>query len=184
MTNLFEKSGKNHSKPLCLIGMMGVGKTTIGRSLAAHFSCDFFDSDQEIIRTTGQSISEIFAQHGEEKFRTYEYETFQKLSGHDFCVIASGGGAVTHPQTAELLFQHTLPIWLQASPATLLTRIGNVSTRPLLKDADNPAAVLKKKLAEREPLYQQAPLHIQTDNKSVTEIVADISTELDQYLLK
>jgi shikimate kinase len=184
MSDAFENISENLNKPICLIGMMGVGKTTIGKSLAAHFRCAFYDTDQEIRALTGQTIPEIFATHGEAAFRDYEYRVLRDLMRHNFCVIASGGGAVTNPVTAEIIFRNTIPVWLQASPETILRRIGNISTRPLLNTGEDPHLILQRKMKERETLYRQAPHHISTDGKKVAQIVADISSALAPHLIQ
>ena len=135
-------------RPLALVGLMGSGKSAVGRQTAKKLGLDFTDSDQKIINNAGISITEIFELAGEAKFREMEFQALKKLVLSKPQIIATGGGAFCFPQTAHLLLTKTLVVWLKAPPETLLARIGGTKSRPLLNN-DNPLTTLTKLSKER-----------------------------------
>lgn len=151
---------KRLGRPVALVGLMGAGKTTIGRRLADRLGWQFHDSDQEVEEAAGRSVSDIFADFGEAAFRDGERRVIARLveeSGRT--VIALGGGAFVDPQTRTLLKERALSVWLQADIDTLMERVQRRDTRPLLQTED-PRAVMEKLLAERAPFYAEADIHV------------------------
>ena len=122
-------------KPIALVGLMGSGKSVVGRRLARQLQLKFADSDQLVTKMAGVTIADIFDLAGEAKFRDMEFRAIQKQLQKPPHVLATGGGAFCQPQTAALLRDNALLVWLQASPETLLKRIGGVSSRPLLQNS-------------------------------------------------
>ena len=170
-------------KPIALVGLMGSGKSVIGRRLARQLQLKFADSDQIVAKMAGVSIADIFDLAGEAKFRDMEFRAIQKQLQKPPHVLATGGGAFCQPQTATLLRDHALVVWMQASPETLLKRIGDVSSRPLLQTA-SPLQILQQLSATRRPFYSKAHLHLNTDGLSMAKAVAALVNTLDSYLAK
>lgn len=147
-------------KPVVFVGMMGSGKSHIGFIFARAVGLPMFDSDALIERRAQKKISEIFAEKGEAQFRAMEKDAISELiNNKDVCVIATGGGAVTNPETLALLKEKALIVWLDVDAAELVSRIPDVSSRPLLAKG-NPVEILKELSEERRPLYKQAHIHI------------------------
>lgn len=166
-------------KPIALIGMMGVGKTHIGRLLARHLGLSFFDSDDEIVASAGQSIPDIFEYYGEDAFRDLEAKVIKRLVSGSVCVLSTGGGAVTRQETLENLKLQTHLIWLHSDLDTLVERTARRDDRPLLK-ADDPKSVLRNLLGEREKFYKEAHYKVDTTESSsavISGIVDFIANE-------
>ena len=164
-----------------LIGMMGTGKTTVGKLLAQQLGYRFFDTDVLIERVAGQTINEIFAEQGEDHFRQLESRVLGELSAYTQSAIATGGGIVLRQINWSYL-HHGLIVWLDAPVEVLMERLAQDTTRPLLQDTDL-APKLNFLLEQRRSLYAQADLHIpieaeQTPAQVVAEIVAQIPTVL------
>lgn len=151
------------TRPIVLIGMMGVGKSTIGRRLAARLGLPFVDADDEIVHAAGMSIPEIFEKYGESGFRDGERRVIARLVEKGRQVIATGGGAFMNEQTRALLLEEALTIWLDADIDILVDRVGRREGRPLLQGRD-PKAVLSELSAVRNPVYALAPLRIKSGN--------------------
>lgn len=149
-------------RPVVLVGMMGVGKTTIGRRLAARLGIAFADADEEIEAAAGMSIAEIFEKFGEAYFRDGERRVIARLIEGDPKVIATGGGAFINEETRALILERAWSIWLDADIIVLAERVSRRSHRPLLKDRD-PVEVLTELGKVRNPLYAAANLHIRSD---------------------
>ncbi len=147
------------ARPVTLIGLMGVGKTTIGRRLAARLDLPFIDADSEIEIASGMAVAEIFERFGEAHFRDGERRVIARLIDGAPKVIATGGGAFIDADTRALILARTLAVWLDADVATLVERVRRRDTRPLLKGKD-PAEVLAALAAARNPIYAEAPIHI------------------------
>lgn len=154
-----------------LIGMMGAGKTTVGRLLADKLGYRFFDTDVLIEQVAGKTINEIFASSGEESFRQLEAQVLSELSAHKNLAIATGGGIVMRQMNWSYL-HHGLIVWLDAPVQVLIERLQDDATRPLLKQAD-PAQTLAKLLEERRSLYSQADLHVQVNANEAPEEIAE-----------
>lgn len=146
-------------RPIVLVGLMGSGKSTIGRRLAARLNMRFIDSDDEIERVSGMPISEIFARFGESHFRNGERRVISRLLDGQPLVLATGGGAFMNEETRQAIQDKATSIWLDADIPTLVERVGRRSHRPLLKDRD-PAEVLRELAAVRNPIYAQANLRV------------------------
>jgi shikimate kinase len=170
-------------RPLALVGLMGSGKSAVGRQTAKKLGLNFTDSDQKIINNAGISITEIFELAGEAKFREMEFQALKKLVLSKPQIIATGGGAFCFPQTAHLLLTKTLVVWLKAPPETLLARIGGTKSRPLL-DNNNPLATLTKLSEERAKHYQKAQIEINTDGLSTRNAMMALLRALDTHLTK
>src|SRR6056297_1729786 len=141
-------------RTIALVGLMGAGKSTVGRRLADRLGRKFFDSDSEIEKAAGLSVSDIFALHGEEEFRRGEHNVLKRLLNDPPHVLATGGGAYLNPLTRDLMREKAVTIWLNADLETLWKRVSRRNHRPLLK-ADNPKSVLSRLLSERAPIYEQ-----------------------------
>lgn len=158
-------------RSLVMVGMMGAGKTTIGRKLAQRLGLPFVDADHEIERAAGCSVAEIFERFGETEFRTGERRVIARLLAGPQAVVATGGGAVTDGETRRLIRERGVSVWLRCSLPTLLRRVSGRTHRPLLAQGD-PAATLARLLAERSPLYAEAELAVDCGDDS-TDATAD-----------
>ncbi len=148
---------KKIDRPLVMIGLMGAGKSRIGRLLAHELDLPFIDSDKEIENAAGCSISEIFERDGEQAFREAERKIIARLLDREPLVLATGGGAVMNPQTAELVWSKAISIWLRADVDLLFERTKNVPGRPLLSKGD-PHETLSRLAETRYPVYEKADL--------------------------
>lgn len=175
----YPESLRRHT--IVLVGMMGAGKTTIGRRLATCLELPFFDADHEIEKAAGMSVSELFQAHGEESFRDGEARVIKRLLDGPAHVLATGGGAPTNPETRRLISEKALSIWLKADLETLLRRATKRANRPLLK-TDDPRATLQKLLAEREPYYAQADIHIESQPGPHHHTIDLITDKLADYM--
>lgn len=175
------KEIKAHLKtPIVLVGLMGAGKTTIGKLLAEKLGWPFYDSDDEIVRSAGKSISKIFEEEGEPAFRDLERMTVQGLLRNGLCVIASGGGSISIPETANMILENGLCLWLDA-PVDVLVERTRGSDRPLLQHGD-PEDVLGMLLEKRGSAYRQAHLHVLDDGLSPAEITNRVLLQIREYL--
>lgn len=146
-------------RPIVLVGLMGVGKSTVGRRLATRLRLPFADADEEIETAAGMTIAEIFDRFGEPYFRDGERRVLARLIDGRPKVIATGGGAFVNDETRALILAEATAIWLDAAPEILAERVRRRDTRPLLRGKD-PHAVLVDLAAKRNPLYALAPIHI------------------------
>ena len=167
-------------RTIALVGLMGAGKSTVGRRLADTLGRKFFDSDNEIERAAGLSIADIFTLHGEAEFRRGERRVLERLLGDEPHVLATGGGAYLDPDTRDLLREKAVTIWLNADLETLWRRVSRHSHRPLLK-ADNPKGVLSRLLDERRPIYEQADLVVTSKEGPHKATVDSILKALDEW---
>jgi shikimate kinase len=159
---------------LILVGLPGAGKSTVGAAVAAKLGREFLDLDQEIERRESATVSAIFAEKGEHFFRQRERELTEELRSKGNMVIAPGGGWITNPDVMALLRPPGRIIYLRVKPETALGRLGaDAASRPLLTRPD-PAAELRRLLAEREPLYQQADHVIDTERLTVDQVVDEV----------
>ena len=144
---------------IVLVGMMGAGKSTIGRRLAARLRLPFIDADSEIEAAAGMSIPEIFEVHGEPHFRDGEARVIARLLESGPAVLATGGGSFMREETRRRVRDKAVSIWLKADADIIMRRVKRRADRPLLRTAD-PAATVGRLIAEREPVYQHADLTI------------------------
>ena len=147
------------ARSVVLVGMMGAGKSTIGRRLAARLGLPFFDADVEIEAAAGMSIPDIFETRGEPDFREGEARVIARLLDSGPAVIAPGGGALMRRETRDRIRDKAVSIWLKADVDIIMRRVKRRSDRPLLRTAD-PEATVGRLLSEREPIYQQADLTV------------------------
>jgi shikimate kinase len=158
---------------LALIGFMGTGKTSVGRLVAEQLHFHYLDTDETIQTRTGRSIADIFAKDGEPAFRTLEKKLVEELASHKKTVISTGGGLPAHSANLDSLKTHALVVCLWASPEKIWERLKNQTHRPLLHDAD-PQKKIRELLAAREPFYRQADVLVNTDIRSVREVVQQV----------
>ena len=158
---------------LYLIGIMGVGKTTVGKLIAEEIGYRFIDTDEVIIKAAGKSINEIFAENGEAEFRKLESDVLAQVCAYTKLIVATGGGIVMQQQNWSYL-HHGLIIWLDAPVEIILQRLAEDHTRPLLQDADMESK-LRSLIEQRQPMYSQADLHITIN---ATETPAEIATRI------
>jgi shikimate kinase len=169
------------TRSVVLVGMMGAGKSTIGRRLAARLQLAFVDADTEIETASGMPIPDIFETYGEPYFRDGEARVIARLLNSGSCVIATGGGAVMRDETRERIHRQAVSIWLKADADVILRRVKRRADRPLLKTAD-PAATIDRLLGEREPLYRQADLTIASRDVPHDKIVDECIDALYGWL--
>ena len=148
-------------RSVVLIGMMGVGKTTVGRKLAGLIGLPFVDADEEIERAAQMPIPDIFAQFGEPYFRDGERRVIARLvsDGSARKVLATGGGAFVDPATRQLILDRAIAVWIDSDIDTLVERVGRKDNRPLLKTG-NPREILGNLRKTREPMYREAQIHV------------------------
>src|SRR5215471_16160042 len=166
---------------IVLVGMMGAGKSSIGRRLAARLCIPFSDADAEIEEAAGMSIADIFAAHGEPSFRSGEARVIARMLEHGPQVLATGGGAFINPQTRARIHEKGISVWLKADVDVLSRRLRRRSDRPLLRTAD-PTATLASLMAARNPIYGEANIVVMSRDVPheviVEEIVVALSREL------
>ena len=148
-------------RSIVLIGLMGAGKTAVGRRLANRLDLPFIDADTEIEVASGASISEIFAEHGEAYFRQGERKVIARLLENGPQVLATGGGAYMNPDTRANIKAHGLSVWLKADIKVLMKRVGRRDNRPLLVAGDA-EKVMKKLMEERYPIYADADVTVES----------------------
>lgn len=153
------RRGRATGRPVVLVGLMGAGKSTIGRRLSVRLGLPFVDADAEIETASGLSIAEIFERYGEAHFRDGERRVIARLIEGPPKVIATGGGAFIQDETRALILARAVAVWLDADLPTLIDRVARRSHRPLLKGRD-PGQVLAELAAKRNPIYAEAQIHI------------------------
>ena len=168
-------------RPVLLVGMMGVGKTSVGRRLATALDLPFTDADDEIVHAAQMSISEMFERYGEAYFRDGERRVIARLVDSGRGVIATGGGSFVHPETRAMILAKGVAVWLDSDLEALLERVGRNSNRPLLQGG-NPAEVLARLKAERESAYAEAPIHVKSGQGPHNRTVHKVLRELDAWL--
>jgi shikimate kinase len=169
-------------RSIVLVGMMGVGKSSIGRRLAARLGVPFVDADVEIEKAAGMSIADIFARHGEAYFRSGEARVIARLLDSGPQVLASGGGAVMNADTRAAIKAKGVSIWLKAEIDVLLRRVAKrKAERPMLH-TDDPSETLRQLLITREPVYAQADLTVQSHEGPHDAIVAEMMQALSGFL--
>ena len=167
------------SRSLVMVGLMGCGKSSIGRRLAAALGLPFVDADDEIERAALKSIPEIFADHGETYFREGERKVIKRLLGNGPQVLATGGGAFMNEETRAAIGENGVSVWLKAELPLLVRRVGKRGNRPLLKAGD-PETVLQNLMTTRYPVYALADITIESRDVPHEVIVAEILENLGQ----
>jgi shikimate kinase len=171
---------KRLNKTIVLVGMMGAGKTSVGRRLATVLGVPFRDADIEIEAAAGCTISDIFELFGEEAFRAGERKVLARLLRESPHVLATGGGAFMDPGTRAKIKERAISVWLKADLDLLLDRVSRKDHRPLLQNTDRRAA-MKKLLDEREPVYAEADITVLSDDGPHETVVKNILTALDAH---
>jgi shikimate kinase len=170
-------------RPIVLVGLMGAGKSTIGKRLARRLGLGFVDSDSEIETAAAHSIAEIFARFGEESFRDGERRVIERLIEGPPKVIATGGGAFMNERTRKLILERCIALWLDADIETLAKRVSRRNTRPLLKDKD-PLLLLRELAATRNRIYAEAHIHIHSHPTPHEETVDQMIEALKKWNLR
>lgn len=168
-------------RPIVLVGLMGAGKTTVGRKLAGLLNAPFVDADEEIERAAAMSVAEIFERFGEPYFRDGERRVIARLMEDGRGVIATGGGAFVNPETRALILAQGIAVWIDCEVATLVQRTARRGTRPLLKAGD-PAQILERLRHEREAFYAEAPIRVASDDRPHLETALQIIEAIDRWL--
>ena len=170
-------------KPIILVGMMGTGKTVIGKMLAKSLNRIFFDIDENIEKHYHMTIYDIFEQYGENKFREIEHEEIKKIDVKSNYIIATGGGAFTFERNYNILNQIGLTVWLNATQKTIVSRLKkNINNRPLLKNVEIDKYV-SNLLLKRNPMYSKAHLSVISKNESKIEMTNRILIKIKNYLV-
>ena len=164
----------DEAKNIVLVGLMGSGKSAIGRTIAKKLGRRFIDTDRYIERKGGKTITEIFDESGEAEFRAFEKEVIRKISQYVGIVIATGGGAIKDPENFQNLKESGWIIALYASPATLYRRIAGKRIRPLLLNEEDPIKKLEEIFNERKMMYAQADFQVDTEKKEIDQIADEI----------
>lgn len=159
------------SRAIVFVGLMGAGKTVIGRRLAQMLDLPFVDSDHEIEAVSRMTVAELFERYGEPEFRALEQRVIARLLHEGPCVVSTGGGAFMNARTRQAVARHGVSIWLKADLDLLMERVSRNQNRPLLKSAD-PRAVMERLMAERYPVYASADLAVETRDAR-REVIAD-----------
>ena len=182
-TREIEAITRQIDRPVVLVGMMGVGKSSVGKRLASLLHCPFLDADDEIEKSAQMTIPEIFDNFGEDYFRDGERRVIARLlDGDQGCkVIATGGGAFCNPETRQLILDKAITVWLDSDIETLLERTSRKGDRPLLKQGD-PRDILTRLREERRPAYSQAPIHILSGQGPHSRTIAKIMRGIEKWL--
>lgn len=173
------------NKPIVMVGLMGAGKTSIGRALSRHLGIPFVDSDKEIEAAAGCSIVDIFSLYGEEEFRRVEQRVISRLldsnSTQLLKVVSTGEGAFITPEVRELVLNKALTIWLKADLELLVKRTNFRNTRPQLLNADS-KNILSKLINERYKIYSEADITVETRDESLQKTLSKVIFAINEYL--
>lgn len=166
-------------KTIVMVGMMGAGKTAVGRAVAQRLGVSFLDSDAEIVEAANMSIAEIFARDGEPFFRSKETQVIGRLLESERCVLSTGGGAFLSGTNREMIADQGVAVWLDADLDLLWHRVKHKDTRPLLRTAD-PYATLKDLYEKRVPQYAKADVHVKADKSySIDQMARRVIEDLE-----
>ena len=174
---------KRLDQPVVLVGLMGVGKSTVGRRLAKRLGLPFVDSDSAIEDAAGYTAAEVFERYGEQDFRDGERRLVARLIDGEIRVIATGGGAYVDARTRQLLNERAITVWLDAPVEILAERTARRNTRPLLKNGD-PKGTLERLAEERRPSYEEAHIHVKSGDGAHKEVVDQILQALEEHLVR
>jgi shikimate kinase len=173
--------GNRLDRPVVLVGLMGVGKSTVGRRLARRLGLSFVDTDEEIEGASGYPAAEVFERYGEVAFRDGERRLVARLVQGDVRVIATGGGAYMDPGTRQFLNQRSITVWLDAPVEILAERTSRRDTRAQLRNGE-PKLVLERLAAERRPSYEEAHIHVKSGDGAHKDVVDAIVEALEKHL--
>jgi shikimate kinase len=169
------------TRPVVLVGLMGAGKSTVGRKLASLLARDFVDADEAIVEAAQRTIPEIFETYGEAHFRDGERRVIARLIEEGHGVIATGGGAFVDPATRALLLDRAITVWIDCDVDTLVERTARRNTRPLLRNGD-PRAILSRLAEERSPFYAEAHIRVVSETGPHTDTARAIIEAIDRWL--
>jgi shikimate kinase len=167
-------------RTIVLVGLMGAGKTTIGRRLATKLGLSFVDADEEIERSAGMTVADIFSEYGEAEFRAGERRVIARLLQEPRLVLATGGGAFMDDETRAEIAAHAVSVWLKADLDLLERRCARRTTRPLL-NTGNPRETLARLIDERYPIYAEADITVQSKDEPQAVMVGAIIDALTAY---
>lgn len=170
------------ARSIVFVGLMGAGKTSIGRRVAADLGLPFLDSDHEIEAASRMTVPELFELYGETEFRSLEQRVIARILETGRQVLSTGGGAYMNPLTRAAIEAHAISVWLKADIDTLMERVAKKQNRPLLKTAD-PRATMERLMAERYPVYATADVAVPTRDERKEVIAAEVIEALDRHLL-
>ena len=173
---------KLDKRPIVLVGLMGAGKSSLGKRLALSLEIPFLDADAEIEAAAGMDIPDIFALHGEKIFRDGERRVIARLLKQEKCVLATGGGAFMNEETRALIKEVAMSVWLKVELDVLMRRVRRRTNRPLLQNND-PEGVMRKFMEVRHPVYAEAHLTVETGDVPHEEAVKQVVLSLKQYLM-
>jgi shikimate kinase len=176
-----QKLREQLDRPIVLVGLMGAGKSTVGRRLAKRLGVPFIDTDAAIEDAAGLSAAEMFERYGEADFRDGERRLVARLVDGEVRVIATGGGVFVDPRTRKLLNERAITVWLDAPVDVLADRTSRRDTRPLLRN-DDPKGTLERLAEERGPSYAEAHIRVRSGGGAHSEVVEKIVGELQRYL--
>mgnify|MGYP001820022914 CR=1 FL=1 len=168
-------------RPIVLIGLMGVGKSTVGRRLASMLKREFVDADEEIEKAAQRSIPEIFDEHGEGYFRDGERRVIARLIEEETGVIATGGGAFVDDETRALILERAIGVWIDCDIDTLVERTSRRNTRPLLRGGD-PKTILTDLMNARREFYASAPIRVESQDGPHADTAHAIIKAIDEWL--
>lgn len=172
MSKIEHNSSQVLKKTIVMVGMMGAGKTAVGRALALRLRARFIDSDAEIETAANMTVPEIFTRDGEAFFRRRESQIIARLLQDECCILSTGGGAFLSADNRAMISRHGVSVWLNAEVDVLWARVRHKSTRPLLRTG-NPRATLAAMSAERGPIYRQADVCVVSDGEASIEQMVD-----------
>jgi len=168
------------TRSIVMVGLMGAGKSAIGRRLATRLDMDFIDADTEIETAAGCTVEEIFERHGEATFRDGERRVIARLLDGPALVMATGGGAFMDETTRDAIAKAAISVWLRADLETLVRRTAKRNNRPLLK-TDDPAKTLKDLMVVRHPIYELSDIMVESDDGPLDETVDSVCVALDAF---
>ena len=169
-------------RTVVLVGLMGAGKSCVGRKLAARLGVNFVDADQEIEKAAGQTVAEIFNNYGEPAFRELERKVMSRLMSGPSCILATGGGAFMDPDTRALVKAEGLSLWLRADLEVLVKRTAGRDHRPLLKTGD-PREILQRLIDQRYPTYSESEVIVDSADQPADVTVDAVEAALRAHLL-
>ena len=167
-------------KSIILVGLMGAGKTSVGRKLAEKLEMTFIDADEEIVKAAGCSVEDIFELYGEEAFRDVEERVIQRLLEEGPVILATGGGAFMNSNIRALIVEKGVSVWLRVELDVLVKRTRRRGGRPLLKNQD-PKTILKKLMDERYPVYAETDIVVDSKDESTDVTVGIIAEALEKF---
>ncbi|MCO5064808.1 MAG: shikimate kinase [Rhizobiaceae bacterium] len=171
-----------NGRSIVFVGLMGAGKTAIGRKVALGIGLPFADSDHEIEQASRMTVPELFERYGEPEFRALEQRVIQRLLEDGPRVLSTGGGAFMNAQTRDVIRARAISVWLKADIDLLMDRVSKKQNRPLLKDP-NPRGVMERLMAERYPVYQTADITVVTRDAGKDVIAAEVVAAIAAHLV-